>query len=236
MDFDNIKKEKLLNDVYSHISHSPKPSYSLISFLKTPPIAQWLIDRIEQGPWAELGCGMRSFFESWEEVFDTEKKRDLFGLDLSSKAIERARAYGDIHYEQADLSENIPHGPYAVILDGHFLHCLNSVPEVYQTLGKIREALLPGGLYIGEVMMSHKSISFGAEFEYDVNNNLLYKDGIPSRVIMDAFEWEDMFAASGLRIQYFVCQSSIKIIPEDSRDTPMTGDPECLRFCLERVD
>ncbi len=234
--FTNLVKKELLNEAYEHVSPGARPSHSLVSFLKSPPINHWLIDRVNEGPWAELGCGMRSIYESWDEIIPLDQKGDLFGFDLSSTAINKANAYGSIHYQQADLTMAIPHGPFSVILDGHFLHCLSSVPEVFQTLGKIHDALVTGGIYIGEVMLAHKYLSFETQFEYDVNNNLLYKDGLPSRVIMDAFEWEDMFKSSGLRIQYFVCQSSIKIIPEDSRDRPMNGDPECLRFCLERVD
>lgn len=235
MDFTNHHKEKLLNEVYGKLQHGASPSHSLVSFLRSTPISEWLKERKDEGSWAELGCGMRSLFESWQDIFDLGLKNNLYGLDLSSMAIERAQQYGTIHYQQADCTLEIPHGPHAVILDGHFLHCLNSVPEVYQTLGKIREALIPGGIYIGEVMLAHKSLSFDTQFEYDVQSNLLYKDDIPSRIIMDAFEWEDMFVSSGLKIKYFVCQSSIKIIPEDSRDVAMNGDPECLRFCLERI-
>jgi hypothetical protein len=239
-DFNNQEKEVLLNEAYSALYSTqtslPRPSPSLISFLKQAPLNQWLLDRIDRGPWAELGTGLRSLFECWEEFIPQERKTDLFGFDLSTKAIEMAKGFGsNIFYQQADLSQSIPYGGYAVILDGHFLHCLNSIPEVFQTLGKIYESLMPGGIYIGEVMLAHKSLSFDTQFEYDVRANLLYKDEVPVRVIMDAFEWEDMFLSSGLRIQYFVCQSSIKIIPEDNREVPMNGDPECLRFCLEKV-
>jgi len=235
-EFSNMLKAKLLDEAYEQVSQAQRPSHSLLSFLKSPPINNWLVDRVGEGAWAELGCGTRGLFESWEEIVDLPQKNDLFGFDLSKVAIKIAQSYGSLQYQQCDLSLGVPHGPYHVILDGHFLHCLNGVPEVFQTLGKIKESLAIGGIYIGEVMLAHKYLSFETQFEYDVQNNLLYKNGLPSRVIMDAFEWEDMFLTSGFKIQYFVCQSSIKIIPEDSREIPMNGDPECLRFCLERIN
>lgn len=234
-DFTNLAKTKLLDEAYEKLSQVQRPGHSLFSFLKSPPINHWLLERMAAGPWAELGCGTRSVFESWSEIIDLPQKNDLFGFDLSRVAIAKAQAYGSLYYQQCDLTLGLPHGPYSIILDGHFLHCLNSVPEVFQTLGKIKESLCVGGIYIGEVMLAHKYLSFETQFEYDVQNNILYKEGIPSRVIMDAFEWEDMFLACGFKIQYFVCQSSIKIIPEDGREVPMNGDPECLRFCLERI-
>ena len=239
--FSNIEKAKLLDSVYESVSVASHPSASLMSYFRSDPIRNWLFDRWDAGAWAELGCGLRSLLEYSEDFLAgggaLPLKDDLFGLDLSHVAIERALNSNNykVHYAQADLSKEIPHGPYQVLIDGHFLHCLNSVPEVFQTLGMIREALCPGGIYIGEVMLAHKNLSFETQFEYDAESCVLYKGNHPSRIIMDAFEWEDMFLSSGLSIKYFVCQSSIKIIPEDDRDVAMNGDPECLRFCLERV-
>ncbi len=56
MDFTNNEKERILNEVYSQVKTSLRPGYSLVSFLKSEPIGQWLVDRHANGPWAELGC------------------------------------------------------------------------------------------------------------------------------------------------------------------------------------
>lgn len=232
--FDNILKAQKLDESYEFLNPPSLPSPSLRSYLTSTPLSQWLLSREEQGAWGELGCGMRALLEDYH--FSKEKD-DLFAFDLSKIAIEKAKkkSLGKVHYFCEDLSLGLPHGPYSVLVDAHFLHCLNSLPELYQTLGKIRESLLPGGIFLGEVMISHKNLTFSAEFEFDVGSCVLYRGGVPQRLVMDAFEWEDMFLNSGFKIKYFICQSSIKIIPEDDREIPMRGDPECLRFCLERL-
>lgn len=214
-------------------SHSGPVNPSLLSFLKREPVKEWLLERISQGPWCELGCGDESILEDGFLV-GLEQKQNIWGFDLSDVAIERARSTGRLNYEQRDITEGIPYGPYSFILDGHFLHCLNSLPEVFTVLGHILRALKPGGLYIGEVMTIHKNISFDSEFYFDFDQGVLYQGDHPVRTILEARQWEDLFRSCGFEIQYFVCQGSIKMIPAGKRGEPMSGDPECLRFVLKR--
>ncbi len=210
-------------------------SASLKSFLKKEPVSDWLIQALFTGPWLELGCGQRSLFEEGDDLtFGLQKKQDLYGFDLSDVAIERAKAHGRLHYQQVDISEGIPGGPYSFILDGHFLHCLGSFPELFTTLGHILRALKPGGIYAGEVMTIHKNISFDSDLYYDYDTHILYQGDIPIRTLLSAREWEDLFISAGFEISYFVCQASIKMIPTNHRREPMNGDPECLRFVLKR--
>ncbi len=206
---------------------------SLSSFLKKEPINQWLKDSLVDGAWAELGCGEKSLFEE-ELLPGIENKSDLWGFDLSDVAIDRANSWGRCHYHQADLTKGIPYGPYQILLDGHFLHSLCSLPEVFTVLGHILQSLRPGGRFIGEVMTLHKNISFDSDLYFDFDKRVLFQGSIPIRTILEAREWEDLFKNCGFEIEFFVCQASIKMIPGNKRSEPMTGDPECLRFTLKR--
>lgn len=209
-------------------------SPSLKSFIRSEPLNPWCTNLIKSGPWCELGGGARSIFESFEEVFPHFEKSDLFSFDGSSAAIEMAPTHSRVQYKMVDLTKTIPGGPYSFILDGHFLHCLDSLPQAFHTLGLIYHALRPNGIFAGEVMMAHKQLSFDHDLQYDPDNFTLSKDGHPIRLIMEAMEWEDLFNSVGFKIDYFVCQSSIKMIPSLERDIPMNGDPECLRFILKK--
>jgi len=207
---------------------------SLLSFLKGEPLNHWLRSLLDSGPWCELGSGPYSLFEVGEELIPgLGFKNDLMAFDLSNSAIESSPSE-KIKYKVQDITKGLPLGPYAFILDGHFLHCLSSLPELFQTLGMIFNALKPGGLFAGEVMMAHKNLSFDHDLFYDFDTNVLSFEGRPLRVILWAHEWEQLFIEAGFKIEFFICQSSIKMIPGRKRRIPMSGDPECLRFVLKR--
>ncbi|MCF8060582.1 MAG: hypothetical protein K9K67_14870 [Bacteriovoracaceae bacterium] len=231
---DQSTKKTLLDEQYRGLTGRSNASPSLFSFLKNSPLSEWLQNRISDGPWCELGCGNYSLFEEGEQLISgLSYKEDIFGFDLSSVAIEQA-PHSNIQYKQADCSQVIPGGGHSFILDGHFLHCLSSLPEVFQTLGVISDALLPGAIYAGEVMTSHKKLSFDHDLYFDSKNSVLFQDDRPIRVILEAREWESLFKDAGLEIIFFICQASIKMIPHREREIPMSGDPECLRFILKK--
>lgn len=230
-DFD---RKALLNEQYKGRDLVQTHAPSLMSFLSGEPLQSWLLQQLNLGPWAELGCGAFSIFEKGDElVHGLAQKGDLYGHDLSSEAISQAPSSG-INYKETDCVATIPDGPYAFILDGHYLHCLSSLPEVFQALGTIWSALQTGGLYAGEVMTAHKNLSFDHDLYFDHKESVLYKDDLPLRTILEAREWEQLFKDAGFEIQYFVCQASIKMIPQRERTIPMSGDPECLRFVIKR--
>lgn len=227
-------KGAILDLQYEHYGNQKNPNPSLKSFLKTSPLKEWLIQVMNQGPWCELGSGPYSLFEEGDELLKgLSSKTDLWGFDLSQKAIDLS--YSDrVRYQVQDISEGLPYGPYSFILDGHLLHCLTSLPEVFQTLGVILRALKPGGYFAGEVMIAHKNLSFDHDLFYDFETNILSFEDRPLRIILEPREWEDLFISAGFKIRFFVCQSSIKMIPHRERKVPMNGDPECLRFVLQK--
>ena len=232
---DPTSKKNLLDEQYRSLTERVGVAPSLYSFLKNSPLNEWLSPLFTDGPWCELGCGNQSIFEEGDQLLSgLSLKKDIFGFDLSSVAIEQA-PHSIINYEQADCSHLIPKGPFSFILDGHFLHCLSSMPEVFQTLGVISNALLPGGLYAGEVMTSHKSLSFDHDLFFDHQNSVLYQEDRPLRIILEAREWEGLFNDAGFEIAFFLCQASIKMIPCRDRTQAMSGDPECLRFILRKL-
>lgn len=227
-------KSSYLNSQYETSGNPRIVHPSLKSFLKSPPLNDWLMHAVYEGPWCELGSGPHSLFEEGEElVRDLSRKKDLFGFDLSTRAIEMSTSERVV-YEAVDVSKEIPYGPYSFILDGHLLHCLTSLPELYQTLGVVLNALKPGGIFAGEVMIAHKNLSFDHDLSFDFDTNILSFEGRPLRIILEPREWEELFIDAGFKIQFFVCQSSIKMIPLRERTVPMNGDPECLRFVLKK--
>ena len=230
-DFD---RKGFLDQQYKDASLEGSVSPSLWSFIKGDPLQSWLPQKLNEGPWCELGCGTLSLFEKKDElVYGLSQKEDVYAFDLSSEAI--AKAQGDfVHYQQANCVEDIPYGPHSFILDGHYLHCLSSLPEVFQALGTIWHALEFDGLFAGEVMTAHKGLSFDHDLFFNHSESVLYKDDRPIRTILEAREWEQLFNDSGFSIQYFVCQASIKMIPQRERTIAMSGDPECLRFILKK--
>lgn len=211
-------------------AHAP----SLMSYLASEPLSLWLSQRLAQGPWAELGGGGLSLFELGDQlVSGLSRKDDLYSFDISEQAKKKA-SKGKVHYQQVDCTKEIPHAPFSFILDAHYLHCLSSMPQVFHGLGVIWHALIPGGLYAGEVMTAHKNLSFDHDLYFNHHESVLYYEDRPIRTILEAREWEQLFKDAGFEIQYFVCQASIKMIPQRERQIPMSGDPECLRFILKR--
>lgn len=236
-------KEKMTNQTlqglydkqYQSVASAVSASPSLLSFLKSEPLNSWISDRRHKGPWCELGCGTRSLLEDIEGFLPGHQKDECYAFDFSKEAIALTDKLSHVSYEQVDLLKGVPHGGYSFILDAHFLHCLDSLPHLYQMLGKIGKALEPGGIFAAEVMMAHKNMSFDVDYTYDSECSVLFqKEGIPTRIILEARAWEDLLNNSGLSLEFFVCQSSIKMIPSSSRSTPMQGDPECLRFILKK--
>ncbi|MCR9204696.1 MAG: class I SAM-dependent methyltransferase [Halobacteriovoraceae bacterium] len=227
-------KAALLDLQYEQTGNRKNPNPSLKSFLKTSPLNDWLVQVLDKGPWCEIGSGPYSLFEEGDElVSGLENKKDIWGFDLSQKAVELS--YSDnVRYQVQDISEGLPFGPYSFILDGHLLHCLTSLPELFQTLGVILNALKPGGYFAGEVMIAHKNLSFDHDLFYDFDTNILSFGDRPLRIILEPREWEELFVGAGFKIQFFVCQSSIKMIPHRDRTVAMSGDPECLRFVLQK--
>ncbi len=229
-------RKSYLDAQYRNLSQRKAPAASLVSFLSKEPLKDWLIQKLNEGPWAEVGSGHYSLFEKGDELFfGLSGKKDLYAFDLSSEAISQA-PHGQVNYIEADATLDLPHGPFSFILDGHFLHGLSSLPEVFQALGVIGKSLKPGGLFAGEVMMAHKNLSFDHDLYFDHEKNVLYHQERPIRTILEAREWETLFQEANFEIRYFVCQSSIKMIPMRERTVPMSGDPECLRFVLKRPE
>lgn len=227
-------KANYLNHQYDGVKDPKRLNASLYSFLRTEPLRAWLSNIISSGPWCEIGCGAYGLFEEGDHLIPgLSKKQDLYGLDLSSRAIEMAPE-SNIHYAVADVSQGLPAKDFSFVLDGHLLHCLDSLPELFQTLGAILHSLKPGGLFAGEVMIAHKNLSFDHDLSFDFETNILSFEGRSLRIILEPREWEELFINAGFEIQFFVCQSSIKMIPNRERKVPMTGDPECLRFVLKR--
>lgn len=227
----------LINHKYKNTSYVSSVSPSLQSFLKREPICNWVSDSMLKGPLFEIGCGMRSLFEHWDDIFPRRMTRELFACDISIEAIEKAKSNQEnsvIKYFTHNITEAFDTNEIECFIDGHCLHSLNSLPSLFQAMGHLYNALSFGGIVVGEVMMAHKNMSFESGFEYIEKESVLYKNQIPSKILMTSLEWEDFFLACGFKIKYFMCQSSIKFIPHDGRDEALPGDPECLRYVLEK--
>jgi hypothetical protein len=231
-----IRKNEL-DQRYDALSSAPMTNSSLKSFLRNDLINDWLATRMALGPTCEMGCGATALLESLEDILPGRMTRQVEAFDLSTSAINKAKAWhpdSRINYYQHDVLQKFREDSYQVIIDAHCLHTLQSLPELFQAMGNIHNALAVDGLLFGEVMMAHKNMSFESGLEYSSYDYVLYKHEKPSRVFMQALEWEDFFINCGFSIEYFMCQSSIKFIPHDDRDEAMASDPECLRFVLKK--
>jgi hypothetical protein len=226
-----------LNNKYKNMSYVGTVSPSLQSFLKSEPISEWVAGSMISGALCEIGCGTRSLFEHWDDILPGRMTRELIACDLSSEAIDKAKCNQEnkvIDYFVQDITKPFKKNDFECFIDGHCLHSLNSLPDLFQAMGNIYNALNFGGIVVGEVMMAHKNMTFENGLEYFENECVLYKNESPSRVFMTSHEWEDFFLACGFTIKYFMCQSSIKFIPHDDRSEALSGDPECLRYVLEK--
>ena len=226
-----------INHKYENMSYVSSVSPSLQSFLRSEPINDWVAKSMTNGSLCEIGCGMRSLFEHWDDIFPRRMTRELMACDISSAAIEKAKANQEnkiINYFVQDITSPFDRDNYECFIDAHCLHSLNSLPDLFQAMGNIFNALSDGGIVVGEVMMSHKNMTLENGLEYFESESVLYKNEIPSRVFMSSHEWEDFFLSCGFTIKYFMCQSSIKFIPHDDRTEALPGDPECLRYVLEK--
>ena len=224
---------EVANDFYKAQTNSKVLSPSLVSFLKQSPVRDWVGESLQRGAGLELGCGPYSLFEIREELFGAKLCRGLYACDISDVAIDQAPEETEVEYFTHNILEELPE-KYQVIIDGHCLHTLASLPELYFALGLIHKSMEEGGYFIGEVMMSHKNMSFEPHYDYIENERVLYRYGSPHRMIMTSREWEDLFVTSGFKIEYFMCQSSIKFIPSTDRTEALVSDPECLRFVLKK--
>jgi len=221
------------NDFYESNSRAKYLSPSLVSFFKQSPLNQWISDAMMIGDAIEIGCGEYSIFEMRSELFGSRLSRALYACDISPVAIKRSPQNSDVDYFSHDIKKRLPK-KYQLIIDAHCLHTLESFPELYFTLGLLYQNLENNGVLVGEVMMSHKNMSFESYYDYNENEKVLYRYGEPHRMIMSSYEWEDLFVSVGFKIQYFMCQSSIKFVPSIDRSEALASDPECLRFVLTK--
>ena len=225
-----------INKKYQSVEKPSAANLSLISYLRSEPIFQWICELMSSGDLLELGCGVYSLFEFWDDIYQGRMTRGLHACDFSHVAIEKAKLFQNnnfINYFVHDIKNPFDQ-KYNCIIDAHCLHTLTSLPDLFTVMGNLKNALNDNGILVGEVMMSHKRLSFEDGLEYCSQTSVLSKNKVPSRIIMTSHEWEDFFLSCGFKIKYFMCQSSIKFIPHDNRNVILDGDPECLRFVLEK--
>ena len=121
-------------------------------------LEQFMVDALSQ-PWVpskgkviELGCGTGP-------VSRWLGKRGFrcLGVDVSKTAIAMAREQSKglgVRFKQADVCNMAPAelGTFALVVDGHCLHCVTQPADRKVFLGNARELLRPGGVLLVATM------------------------------------------------------------------------------------
>lgn len=95
------------------------------------------------------------------------------GIDISTSAIEFARRMAaerdlPIQFEVADIcTRSLANESFNLIVDGHLLHCIVFAQERYELLVKLRHALIPGGEFWIETMLSWQGLTLDKTFHLD---------------------------------------------------------------------
>jgi len=166
----------------------------------------------------ELGCGTGPI-----SCFLAAQGFDVTGIDVSSTAIEMARAESarrnlSVRFEIQDwLSLPQDDMSYDLVIDGHCLHCIVFDDERAKGLNIVHSLLRPGGKFIVETMVCKPTMRFGDNFIYDsggflwvrVSENYSHEkkrinDGwyVPNRRILTPEAQETELLNAGFRITF----------------------------------
>jgi len=183
-----------------------------------------------KGPFLEIGCGRHPILP---ELLAFLGKVDC--LDHSKEAIAYCRKnFKEGEFLEADILDFKASETYGQILDGHLLHCLNSLEDYEVALKNIFYSLKRGGTFYLETMISHSEMSFEAGFFYKKEQYQLLKGSRVSRMILSSIKVEELFKMTGFEILLFKVNEDLRMIPHDARENPYREDPQVLRLIASR--
>lgn len=120
---------------------------------------QFMADALSQ-PWApgkgkaiEIGCGTGPIVR-WL----AKRGFVCLGIDISGTAVamarEQSKGLDDVRFEQADICDMNPSklGAFALVVDGHCLHCITQPKDRKAFLHNAHRLLQPGGLFLVATM------------------------------------------------------------------------------------
>lgn len=192
----------------------------------TGPIFEQTLFKYPSGPFLEVGCGK---YPVLPELLCALGQVDC--IDHSSDAIEFCRSkYNEGEYIKADITDYREPKKYAIILDGHLLHCLDSKHSYRKALENIYHSLLPGGLFFLETMIFHSAIGFELGLNFDPETYQLYKGERVSRLILPSIQIEELVKEAGFEVSFLKVSEELRMIPHDKREDSIPEDPMVLRL------
>jgi hypothetical protein len=117
-----------------------------------------------------------------------------------------------------------------------------------KALKNIHRALIPGGMFVLETMVSHKAMSF--EGPYHFEDSILYRQFtkskfdlkffngapyLPVRRVPHHLDLEAEIILSELKIIYLYVFSNRKIIADEHRTQVKSSDPDSLRMIALKI-
>src|SRR5580658_9452821 len=104
---------------------------------------------VEPGPTLEIGAGTGT-----NAIWMAERGFDVFGVDVSPLAVEKARAKMEVRhlpcrFEAMDfLAETPPGGPFQFVFDRGCFHVFDEPDERQRFASRVASILAPGGLWL----------------------------------------------------------------------------------------
>lgn len=196
------------------------------------PIFEEVLFRYPEGPFLEVGCGAKPLLPDLLEGLGSVE-----GLDIDGKAVAKCQeVHPTTQFHEASITSFVAPRKYGFILDGHCLHCLDSLASYQQALKNIYQSLKPGGLFMIETMTSHTQMAFELLFKYNPETYQLYKGERVSRLVLPSIVIEDQLRAAGLEIKYLRVQEGLRMIPHDNREEAIPEDPQVIRLIASRPE
>lgn len=194
------------------------------------PIFEEALFRFPQGPFLEIGCGG---FPVLPDLLEGLGPIDC--IDIDSQVLSKCQKnYPEAQFFEADIRQFMAPEKYAVVLDGHLLHCLDSLESYQRSLKNIFRSLRPGGLFMMETMTSHSQMAFELMFKYDPESFQLYKGEKVSRLVLPSIIIEEQFNRAGFEIRFLKVQEGLRMIPHDKREEAIPEDPQVIRLIASR--
>ncbi|MBK22805.1 MAG: hypothetical protein CME70_02275 [Halobacteriovorax sp.] len=209
------------------MNESSKFGFDLFSRL---PVFEKMLFENPNGPFLEIGCGKLPFLPDYLSLLGPVEC-----IDFSENAIEFCKKhYKEGTYSKTDILDFKVINTYAMVMDAHLLHCLDSLESYKLALLNIKRCLKPGGLFLLETMTSHTQMAFELNLNYEPSNFKLYKGDRVSRLVLPSIVIEELILEAGLRIEFFKVEDGLRMIPHDNREESIPEDPQVLRLIASR--